>query len=101
MADMPAASCSCTDVSGNLKSVRITRDVTPALKVRISIRFAGPHFETRNSQDHAATSPRSIKVAALTHRNLLIPSLIPVHSIQKLGDSQRATHGADARRKSR
>src|SRR5260370_1610629 len=80
MLDMPAASCSCMPDSGNLKRVRITREVTPALKVRISIRFAGPHFETKNSQDHAAINPRSISVAALSQRSLLVPSFISVHS---------------------
>src|SRR5260370_25385327 len=80
MLDMAAASCSCIVDSGKRRSVSITLEVTPALNVRMSIRFAGPHFETRNSQDHAATNPRSISVAALNQRNLLVPSFISVHS---------------------
>src|SRR5260370_21885768 len=80
MLDMPAASCSCIVDSGKRRSVRITLEVTPALNVRMSIRFAGPHFETKNNQDHAANSPRSISVAALSQRSLLVPSFISVHS---------------------
>src|SRR5260370_12819014 len=80
MLDRPAVSCSCIVDSGKRRSVRITLEVTPALNVRMSIRFAGPHFETKNSQDHAATNPRSISVAALSQRSLLVPSFISVHS---------------------
>src|SRR5260370_42668364 len=80
MLDMPAASCSCIVDSGKRRSVLITLEAKPALNVRMSFRFAGPHFETKNNQDHAATNPRSISGAALSQRSLLVPSFISVHS---------------------
>ena len=54
----------------------MTFEVSPALNVRMSTREAGPHLETTNNQDQAATTPTTIKAAALTQRNLLMPFFI-------------------------
>ena len=51
-------------------------EVSPALNVRMSTRDAGPHLETTNNQDQAATTPTSVNAAALAQRNLLMPFFI-------------------------
>src|SRR5262245_15708856 len=50
--------------------VRMILEVSPALNVRMSIRLAGPHFETTHNQDHAAAIPSRVKAPTLTQRDL-------------------------------
>src|SRR6266851_4106108 len=63
----PAALCP------SLMSVRMILEVIPALNVRMSIRLAGPHLDTINSHDHAATRPTRVSAAARNHRERPAP----------------------------
>src|SRR5437867_3725358 len=69
----------CPSAKAGFKSVRIIFEVSPALNVRMSIRFAGPHFDTTNNHDQAAAIPRRLKTPTLTQRDLLTFSLIIIY----------------------
>src|SRR5713226_7226515 len=51
-------------------------EVRPALKVRMSMRFAGPHLDITKSQDQAATRPMRVNTVARIQRDPTTGSLV-------------------------
>src|SRR6516162_1679211 len=72
----------------SFSNVRITLEVSPALKVRMSIRLAGPHLDITKSHDQAAMRLARVKTPALAHRERPTRSLSSAPSTVALLDAR-------------
>src|SRR5712671_5491006 len=67
--------------------VRMILEVIPALNVRMSIRLAGPHLDTTNSHDQAATRPTSVNTAARSQRERPAPCVLGLSDVGLVSSS--------------
>src|SRR6266851_3965184 len=65
----------------SFNKVRMILEVIPALNVRMSIRLAGPHLDTTNSHDQAATRPTRVNAAARNHRDRPAPCVLGLSDV--------------------